>query len=132
VTATFNAPYKLVMKTNGSGSVSSDPSGSTFLDGAVVTVTAVAAPRGYLEGLDRRGMLRLVPFVYRDDHVGYHRDGEFPLERLVPEFAGPHCRSRSASTRGASGLPHRLAALAHEHRAQGLKADFYRNQRVFA
>jgi hypothetical protein len=43
VTATFKAPYKLVMKANGSGSVSSNPSGSTFLDGAVVTVTAVPA-----------------------------------------------------------------------------------------
>jgi hypothetical protein len=43
VTATFKASDKLVMKTNGSGSVSSDPSGSTFLDGAVVTVRAVPA-----------------------------------------------------------------------------------------
>ena len=33
--------YKLVMKTNGSGSVSSNPSGSSFSAGTSVTVTAV-------------------------------------------------------------------------------------------
>ena len=32
---------RLVLKTNGSGAVSSSPSGSNFADGTVVTVTAV-------------------------------------------------------------------------------------------
>ncbi|HYZ85964.1 MAG TPA: hypothetical protein VE621_16250 [Bryobacteraceae bacterium] len=40
VTATFKMPYRLVLKTNGSGAVSSNPSGSSFLEGTVVTVTA--------------------------------------------------------------------------------------------
>ena len=40
VTATFKTPYKLVLKTNGSGSASSNPGGSSFLEGTVVTVTA--------------------------------------------------------------------------------------------
>lgn len=43
VTATFKTPYKLVVKTNGSGAVGSNPSGSSFLDGASVTVTAAPA-----------------------------------------------------------------------------------------
>lgn len=40
VTATFKTPYKLVVKTNGSGTVSSNPSGNSFLEGSVVVVTA--------------------------------------------------------------------------------------------
>jgi len=41
VTATFKTPYKLVLKTNGTGTVSSNPSASSYLEGSVVTVTAV-------------------------------------------------------------------------------------------
>ena len=36
--------YKLVLKTNGKGTVSSNPSGSSFPQGSVVTVTAVPDP----------------------------------------------------------------------------------------
>ncbi len=43
VIALFKATYKLVLKTNGSGTVSSNPSGSSFLQGSSVTVTAVPA-----------------------------------------------------------------------------------------
>jgi hypothetical protein len=54
VTATFLNAYKLVVKGNGSGSVSSDPSGGTYLQGTVVTVTAVpgagATWRGWTGG----------------------------------------------------------------------------------
>ena len=41
VTALFKSTYKLVLKTNGIGTVSSNPSGSSFLQGSQVTVTAV-------------------------------------------------------------------------------------------
>ncbi|MBL8209305.1 MAG: hypothetical protein JNK87_01260 [Bryobacterales bacterium] len=40
ITATFKSSYKLVLKTNGSGTASSNPAGSTFLQGTPVTVTA--------------------------------------------------------------------------------------------
>ncbi|MBI4907155.1 MAG: hypothetical protein HY820_26250 [Acidobacteria bacterium] len=50
VTATFKTPYKMVMKTNGSGTVSSDPSGSTFLEGTVVTVSAAPSPGSVWNG----------------------------------------------------------------------------------
>jgi hypothetical protein len=43
VSATFKSTYKLVLKTNGSGSVTSNPAGSSFLDGTPVTVTATPA-----------------------------------------------------------------------------------------
>ena len=41
VTALFKSTYKLVLKTNGTGTVSSNPSGGSFLQGTQVTVTAV-------------------------------------------------------------------------------------------
>lgn len=41
VTALFRSTYKLVLKANGSGTVSSNPSGSSFLEGTSVTVIAV-------------------------------------------------------------------------------------------
>lgn len=41
VTATFKTPYKLVVRTNGTGTVSSNPSASSYLEGTTVTVTAV-------------------------------------------------------------------------------------------
>lgn len=41
VTALFKSTYKLVLKANGTGSVSSNPAGSSFLQGSQVTVTAV-------------------------------------------------------------------------------------------
>ncbi|MFN7939419.1 MAG: hypothetical protein U0R19_39195 [Bryobacteraceae bacterium] len=41
VTATFLTPYKLVLKTNGTGTVSSNPGGGSFVEGTPVTVTAV-------------------------------------------------------------------------------------------
>jgi len=58
VTATFSgavAPpppttYKLVMKINGSGSVSSNPTGSSFVSGTAVTVTAVPASGAIWKG----------------------------------------------------------------------------------
>jgi hypothetical protein len=40
VTATFKTAWKLVLRMNGNGSVSSNPAGSSFVDGTVVTVTA--------------------------------------------------------------------------------------------
>lgn len=41
VTATFKTPYKLVIKTVGTGTVSASPSASSYLEGSSVTVTAV-------------------------------------------------------------------------------------------
>ena len=41
VTALFKSTYELVLKSNGVGTVSSNPSGSAFLQGSLVTVTAV-------------------------------------------------------------------------------------------
>jgi hypothetical protein len=41
VTANFKTLRKLVLKGNGSGSISSNPAGSSFLDGTSVTATAV-------------------------------------------------------------------------------------------
>lgn len=41
VTATFKSTYRLVVKANGLGAVSSDPAGSAYLQGTSVTVTAV-------------------------------------------------------------------------------------------
>ncbi|MDQ1474423.1 MAG: hypothetical protein QOJ99_5903 [Bryobacterales bacterium] len=43
VTATFLTPYKLVLKTSGTGTVSSNPGDTTFLQGTVVTLTATPA-----------------------------------------------------------------------------------------
>jgi uncharacterized repeat protein (TIGR02543 family) len=40
VTATFLTPYKLVTRTSGSGSVTSSPGGTTFMEGTVITLTA--------------------------------------------------------------------------------------------
>lgn len=42
-TATFLTPFKLVVKTTGSGIVTTNPAGSTFLQGALVTLTAAPA-----------------------------------------------------------------------------------------
>lgn len=39
-TATFLTPYKLTLRANGSGTVSANPAGTSFLDGTVVTLTA--------------------------------------------------------------------------------------------
>ncbi len=44
VTATFKSTYRLVLKTNGTGTISSNPSGSSFLQGTSVTVTASPSP----------------------------------------------------------------------------------------
>jgi hypothetical protein len=44
VTATFKSNFKLVLKTNGIGTVSSNPSGTLFPQGSKVTVTAAASP----------------------------------------------------------------------------------------
>lgn len=41
VTATFKSTYRLVLKANGTGTVSSNPAGSSFVEGSSVTVTAV-------------------------------------------------------------------------------------------
>lgn len=43
VTATFKSPFKLVTRITGLGSVASNPSGSSFLQGTVVTLTATPA-----------------------------------------------------------------------------------------
>lgn len=43
VTASFKPTYKLVVKANGLGTVSSNPAGSSFVQGSSVTVTASAA-----------------------------------------------------------------------------------------
>ncbi|MCU1328579.1 MAG: hypothetical protein JWN34_3949 [Bryobacterales bacterium] len=40
VTATFKTPFKLVVRTTGTGTVSSNPAGTTFLQGTMVTLTA--------------------------------------------------------------------------------------------
>ena len=40
VTALFKSTYKLILKTNGIGTVSSNPSGSSFIQGTQITVTA--------------------------------------------------------------------------------------------
>ncbi len=39
-TATFLTPYKLTVSTKGTGTVTTNPTGSSFLDGTVVTLTA--------------------------------------------------------------------------------------------
>jgi uncharacterized repeat protein (TIGR02543 family) len=40
VTATFKTPFKLIVRTTGTGTVSSNPAGTTFLQGTMVTLTA--------------------------------------------------------------------------------------------
>lgn len=61
VTATFKATYKLVLKTSGKGSLTSNPNTSNFLEGAVTTLTATPQPGATFAGWTGGGCSGTVP-----------------------------------------------------------------------
>ena len=82
--------YKLVIKTNGKGTASSNPSGSSFPQESVFTVTAAPDPTATWTGLDRWRMLRPGADLQRDDRRQRTVQAKIPVTRklMFPDTTG--------------------------------------------